>query len=430
MITFGLSGILFSLSCFLIAYGGETRTWTSTDGRSLKAEFVSANDKNVTLRRSSDGRRFTLPFNKISEADQQWVAKALGQKVADFSGELSKMIEGSPVPALAAAVVRDGKIVALGASGVRKAGDKTAVTVNDKFHLGSCTKSMTAVLAALMVEAGHLSWETTVSEVFPKVEIHEGYRGSTLAQLLTNTAGIPGEIAPKLWSELWKGEGSAAEQRMTLVRGILANAPGYPPGTKNVYSNAGFAIAGAMMEKKAGLPFEKLMESRLFEHLGMTSAGFRAPATNGKIDQPYGHYLRGGKALPVDSEPSGDNPRAIAPGGGVHCSVSDFAKYALFHLHKEGGGLIGMDNMTRLHTPVGGHGYAMGWAVTKRDWGGGTVLTHTGTNTMFYAVIWLAPKRDFAVVAMGNLGGKEAFQKCDEAVGALIEKYLHTEVKK
>lgn len=69
--------VLFSLSCFLIAYGGETRTWTSTDGRSLKAEFVSANDKNVTLRRSSDGRRFTLPLNKISEADQQWVAEAL-----------------------------------------------------------------------------------------------------------------------------------------------------------------------------------------------------------------------------------------------------------------------------------------------------------------------------------------------------------------
>ena len=67
------------------------------------------------------------------------------------------MIEGCPAPALAAAVVRDGKIVALGASGVRKAGDKTAVTVNDKFHLGSCTKSMMAVLAALMVEAGHLS---------------------------------------------------------------------------------------------------------------------------------------------------------------------------------------------------------------------------------------------------------------------------------
>ena len=253
---------------------------------------------------------------------------------------------------------------------------------------------------------------------------------STLAQLLTNTAGIPGEIAPKLWSELWKGEGAAPEQRMTLVRGILANAPEYPPGTKNVYSNAGFAIAGAMMEKKAGLPFEKLLESRLFERLGMTSAGFRAPATNGKIDQPYGHYLRGGKALPVDPEPSGDNPRAIAPGGSVHCSVSDFAKYALFYLHKEGGDLIGMDNMTRLHTPVGGYGYAMSWVVTKHDWGGGTVLTHTGTNTMFYAVIWLAPKRDFAVVAMGNLGGKEAFQKCDEAVGALIEKYLHTEVKK
>lgn len=69
--------LFLPLGCVLVAFGGETRTWTSTDGRSLKAEFISANEKNVTLRRSSDGRRFTLPLNKISEADQKWVAEAL-----------------------------------------------------------------------------------------------------------------------------------------------------------------------------------------------------------------------------------------------------------------------------------------------------------------------------------------------------------------
>ena len=54
----------------------EVRTWTSADGRTLEAEFVTATDRHVTLRRQSDGRRFTLPLDKISEADREWVAGA------------------------------------------------------------------------------------------------------------------------------------------------------------------------------------------------------------------------------------------------------------------------------------------------------------------------------------------------------------------
>src|SRR5919106_6729772 len=58
------------------------------------------------------------------------------------------------LPALAAAVVKDGKVVAVGAVGTRKAGAQIPVTVNDRFHLGSDTKAMTALLAAMFVEAG------------------------------------------------------------------------------------------------------------------------------------------------------------------------------------------------------------------------------------------------------------------------------------
>lgn len=346
------------------------------------------------------------------------------EELVDVSKDLDLLLKDSPVPALAAAAVRDGRIVAQGAAGVRKAGEDVLVSVDDKFHIGSCTKSMTAVLATMMVEEGKLAWKTTVAEVFPEVKIHADFRGVTLIQLLTNTGGVPGQVEPKLWSNLWKNEGTAVDQRIALVRGILAEKPAYPPGKQNVYSNAGFSIAGAMLEKKAGQPFEQLLKETLFDRLGMKSAGFRAPATNGKVDQPYGHFQNGKEVIPVDPEPRGDNPRAIAPGGAVHCSVGDFAKYALFHLQRNGGGLIGGESMTRLHTPVGDHGYAMGWGVTNRDWGGGKVLTHTGTNTMFYAVIWVVPGKDFGVVAMCNLGGREAFQKCDEAVGMLLKRFL------
>ena len=56
---------------------GEVRTWTAADGRTLEAEFITANERNVTLRRKSDRKRFTLSLDKISDSDRKWVAEAL-----------------------------------------------------------------------------------------------------------------------------------------------------------------------------------------------------------------------------------------------------------------------------------------------------------------------------------------------------------------
>ena len=351
-------------------------------------------------------------------------ATLTAQEPTDISVEIEGMLKDSPVPSLAAAAVLDGKIVSQGAAGLRKHDNKTKVTVDDKYHIGSCTKSMTAVLGALLVESGKLKWETTVSEVFKDLDIDQDYENVTLRQLLTNTAGVPGDVGTKLWSTLWRGTGSLPDQRMKLVEGILERPAAYEPGTREVYSNAGFSIAGAMMETITGKSYEELLKEMLFEPLSMDSAGFRAPATNGKIDQPYGHSVKRNKIVPVEPEPRGDNPAALAPAGAVHCSIADFAKYARFHL---GGGeekALSEETMRTLHTPLEGNEYAMGWIVTKRTWAGGRALTHAGSNTMFYAVIWVAPERGFAAVAMCNYGGEEGFQKCDEAIGHLIKKHL------
>ncbi|MEN8773067.1 MAG: prolyl oligopeptidase family serine peptidase [Akkermansiaceae bacterium] len=67
--------LLFAIPPFSNA--GEVRTWTAVDGRTLEAEFISANERNVTLRRKSDGKRFTLSLDKVSEEDRKWVAEAL-----------------------------------------------------------------------------------------------------------------------------------------------------------------------------------------------------------------------------------------------------------------------------------------------------------------------------------------------------------------
>jgi hypothetical protein len=60
----------------------------------------------------------------------------------------------------------------------------------------------------------------------------------------------------------------------------------------------------------------------------------------------------------------------------------------------------------------------------EREWAGGKAWTHTGSNTLFYSVIWIAPGRKFAAVALCNYGGEEGFAKCDEAIAFLIKKHL------
>jgi len=250
----------------------------------------------------------------------------------DISNEIATILKESPVPSLAAAAVVDGYIVSTGASGIRKKGSSTKVTVTDKYHIGSCTKSMTASLTAILVEQGNLKWDTTISEVFSDINVHQGYRDVTLRQLLTNTGGVPENINLILRLKLWRANGGHAAQRLQLVSRILSKPPSYQAGIKFEYSNSGFSIAGAMLEKVMGETYEDLLTRLLFDPLSMKSAGFRAPASQGLVDQPYGH----GKLLfmvsPIEPEPGGDNPAATAPAGAVHCSVIDFAKYAQFQL--------------------------------------------------------------------------------------------------
>ncbi len=168
------------------------------------------------------------------------------------------------------------------------------------------------------------------------------------------------------------------------------------------------------------------MRRRLFEPLGMTSAGFGAPGTREKVDAPRGHREDG---TPVEPGPGSDNPPAIGPAGTVHASIGDWGKFISLHLRgtRADTPLLPRDQFQKLHTaPEGAEPpYALGWIVTRRQWGGnGDVLTHAGSNTMWYCVAWLAPARGFAVLVACNQGGENASRACDESASALIARHL------
>lgn len=358
----------------------------------------------------------------------------VGAEAVDVSAELAKFTQDGKIPALAAAAILDGKIVAAGATGVRKAGDKTPVTVNDKFHIGSCTKSMTGTLAAMLVADGKIQWSTTVGEVFPDLAMDEDYKKATLLQMASNSGGVPHDVPPALWLKTVADRGKPeAEQRTSLVKALLGVAPEYAPGTKRVYSNGGFTIAGAMLEKVTGKPYEKLLRERLFKPVEMETAGFGAAGTERKVDQPWGHVLRDGVPVGIPPGPDADNPPAITPAGRVHLSILDLAKYASFHAGMTSGkGPLGQrlpldaGALKFLHTPVPpGKDYAVGWVTLDRKWAGGPAIMHNGTNTMNYAVLWIAPDKKFAAVAACNIdGGGLGAKACDEAVAWLIGEWV------
>jgi CubicO group peptidase (beta-lactamase class C family) len=328
------------------------------------------------------------------------------------------------LPALAGAIVTGKGLEALGAVGVRKAGTDVAVTVGDQWHIGSDTKAMTAALMASLVEQGKLKWETTIEEAFPDLapSLSPSLTKMTLLHLLAHRTGLPANL-PLGWHSVPRIM-PIREQRQAAVRIGLKAKLESEPGAKFGYSNLGYVIAGAIAEKYADASWEDLITRTIFEPLGMKSAGFGGVGTPGEIDQPWGHTADG---KPVGGNgPDVDNPPVLGPAGRVHCTLSDWSKFIADQLRGARGekALLKAESYQKLHAPPFGGDYALGWIVTERDWGGGTVLTHAGSNTMNFAVVWMAPKRDFAVLVVTNQGGDTAVKACDEAAAALIGLHL------
>jgi CubicO group peptidase (beta-lactamase class C family) len=294
---------------------------------------------------------------------------------------------------------------------------------------------MTATLIAMLVEQDKLRWDITLSEALPYMteEMHPEYRNVTLRHLLDHRGGLPSKYRGwpegKSFTDMHNLEGSAMEQRLTYARMILREEPEARPGTEYIYSNAGYSVAGVIAEQTMKEPWESLMRTMLFEPLGMSTAGFGAMGTPGRIDEPWQHMIKDDKLVSVEPGRLSDNPPVLGPGGTVHCSIRDWAKFVIEHLKgtRGTGSLLKSETFKLLHTPGFGGDYASGWVVTEQVWGGGKVLTHAGSNNMSFAVAWIAPIRGFAVLVASNQDGGDVAKACDEVCWMLIREFLLNE---
>ncbi|MEQ8469837.1 MAG: serine hydrolase domain-containing protein [Marinoscillum sp.] len=351
-----------------------------------------------------------LPLVLASCKDDQPVHTK--QPTNELQELLSETVSDYNIPGLIAAVIDAEGIRLMESAGVRKYGLSDSLSTKDLIHLGSCTKAMTSTLLATLVKSGDLTWDTTLIEVFPELEgdIHEDYYDVTLHQLVTHRAGVPANA-----QDWWAYQDlEITQRRIALIKANLAS-PSEIGIDEYQYSNLGYMIAGSMAEKVTGLSWEQLMQEKVFEPLGMTSAGFGAPGTPDQTDQPWGHSKSAGQWQALQA----DNAQALGPAGTVHSTFEDWAKFIRLQLPQHSPEILNRAQLDELIDPIGE--YASGWIVGERSWANGTTLNHSGSNTIWYVVVWVAPELNRAFMVGTNSFDNRTFQMADGIIGELIQ---------
>jgi CubicO group peptidase (beta-lactamase class C family) len=353
-------------------------------------------------------------FGFLATAAWPALSLAADDKPEDLKRRLEEIRVKHDVPALTAGLVTGKGLVRSAAAGVRRAGGSTPVGDADLWHYGSMTKAMTAMLLGTYVAGGKLKWDATLAQLLPDLvsKATPKARSITLRHLLTHRSGLPANL------EHW-GRMPVAGNRPEIVRRETARELLSEPGSTYLYSNVGYVVAGVVAERLGGGLWERVITERLFKPLSM-KMGFGGTGTKGREDQPWPHF-EDGKPRPSNGADA-DNPPSLGPAGTCHGTLAEYAKFVADQLQGSVGkkALLPANIYTDLHTPPSGADYALGWRVAERDWAGGTVLNHTGSNTMNYSVIWMAPAKGFAVVAASNRGGDKTAAACDEACSLLI----------
>ena len=324
------------------------------------------------------------------------------------------------MPAMGAAIVtlEDG-ITAIAVAGTRRATGGAAVSTDDLWHLGSNTKAVTSLLATVAVAQGRIQWTTSVAQAFPELtNIRAEYREVTLRDLLSHQSGFPRDASPLAFAS----GTTAPAQRALAVTWAVQQPPIVARGTFS-YSNLGYVIAGAMLERAFGTSFEAAMATQIHVPLGMTDAGWGPQAVAGSVTQPVAHlWDTKGSWLVLEAF---DNPPVYNSSGRAHMSLASWGRLLREVLRVEAGiSTVAPADIARQTTSAAvtvnpTTSYGMGWLISTRSWANGKVLFHDGSNGANHSLTFIAPLRNVAFLATTN-GFDAPGGRSTKALDALI----------
>jgi CubicO group peptidase (beta-lactamase class C family) len=315
------------------------------------------------------------------------------------------------VPAMSIAVIANGKVVTLYASGMADVEANIPATTETVFPAASVSKLLTAVMVMHEVEKGRLSLDTKVNELLPPERQVRDATGTpvviTLRQLLSHSSGLEGGRGGKGYQM------NPAERPISLDEYLSAGlTTAQPPGTEIIYSNNGFALAGWLAAHAEGKGFDDFAQQTLLAPLGMAHSSFKAPKDVGpELAAGYGD-------IGLDFNPN-RIPHPIvtsyAPAAALVTTASDLGRFAIAILN--GGELDGvrvldastLDSMTHIvarpHSRMP-EGFGLGFSIAEIP--GRKLIWWDGSISGGAARLALLPDQHIGIAILTNLQDGEA----------------------
>ena len=335
--------------------------------------------------------------------------------------QVQPAMEKGRVPGVVIGVWHKGKETIRGL-GITSVEHPLPVTPETLYQVGSITKTFLATAVMRLIEMGKLSLDTPVRTYLPDLRLADEHTAAnvTLRHLLTHTGGWEGDY----FNDFGRGEDALA--KMIL---LMADLPQITPlGKFWSYNNAGFYLAGRLIEIVTGKCFEAAIQELVFDPLGLKSTYF-FPEDVLTHRYAVGHEESGGQAVVARPWAMG---RAIHPAGGVISCAHDLLTYARFHMGNgtapDGGRLLRAETLAQMHTPVlhatGLRQVALSWFTLTLD--GVKLLRHTGGTHGQTCLLVFAPQKQFALVVLTNSSDGDGVIEAAET--SALQRYLSVSI--
>jgi CubicO group peptidase (beta-lactamase class C family) len=321
------------------------------------------------------------------------------------------------IPGVALGLVQNGTVTLRG-FGVSSVDDPLPITTHTVFPIASISKTIAATAMMRLVEQGRVDLRAPVRKYLPDFRVQDEAvsRDVTVWHLLTHTGGWEGQIAPAD-----RGD----ETLKTFVGGLGTLMQIAPPGTAWSYNNAGFSVAGRVIENVTGMSINAAVRDLVFKPLGLDHAGTTAAEFLSAPRFALGHFNRG-EGVPALQRPFA--PSTSVTAGGVGLCIADLLTYARFHLGD--GTATGGERVLRqatldlMKTPQlrkQGNDDDIGIPWHLRRVGGVRTAAHGGTLGGHILLLELVPERHFAIGILTN--ASNGWQLIQDVERAALKSY-------
>ena len=312
--------------------------------------------------------------------------------------QVAGLMARTGVPGVAIGILHKGESVAFGC-GVTSVEHPLPVSDETLFQIGSITKTFTGTAIMRLVEEGVLDLDARVRTYVPGFQVADEAASceATVRHLLTHQGDWAGDF--------FHGTG-AGDDALARYVADMAELPQLAPlGTHWSYNNAGFSVAGHIIELVTGKRYETVLQELVLDPLGLERTFFD-PGDVITHSFAVGHIV-------VEEKAQVARPwaldRAILPAGGIACHVKDLLRYARFHLGdgraEDGTRLLSTESLTMMHSPQvtvrEGEAWGLSWGIVD-EIEGARQLRHGGGTRGQISLLVLVPEHDLAVAVLTN----------------------------